>query len=168
MNTDNKQEPQFARVYEREYRDCLQIMVIFHGSPTDEEASNYLVQINTIYQRKREFTILYDATNIGRIKRKFFHQQIQSMRTHDEDTRLRMKRCVIIVRDRSMEFLLNTIFKIKPSACQDLKTFYQHTVAAAWWYLFSGESKTDIDQTLLATIKSGTQWKIVVPHQDKK
>lgn len=152
----------FARVYERMYYGQLQIMVVFVGSPNDEEASRYLTQINKIYEKKCDFTILYDASNIGHVPRKYFLQQVQSMRDHDKETSRHMQRCVIIVENWTKEVLLKTIFTIKPSACRDLRVFHEDRIPSAWWYLYTGEYLSEVPKERLhSRSQEITKWKVV-------
>ena len=65
----------FARICEREYNGKTQIWVLFNGSPTTDDARIYLAQLDSIYDRHCDFSIMYDATNIGRIKNVFFYNR---------------------------------------------------------------------------------------------
>jgi hypothetical protein len=151
----------FARICETEYCGKTLIWVVFSGSPTKDDARIYLAQLDTIYDRHCDFSIIYDATNIGRIRTVFFLQQVESMKKHDQDTRKHMERCVIVVKNKPMEFLLNTLFKLKPSACRDIKVFYEHQIRRAWWYLLTGKEEDVSDKTLSDAKKLVKKWKLV-------
>ena len=108
---------------EPDKKTIRKVMVKFIGSPCcPHETMVYLQKMAGVYGKKEPFVVLYDASTIGMVGADVVKQQAVFMRNHDNQTKMYMLRCAIVLDSLLAKQILNTLFVMKPPACQ-LKLF---------------------------------------------
>ena len=78
-----------------------------------------------------EFNLLYDITNITNIPFNLIIKHIKLMKTRNENIKLLLKKCAIVLNSSIAENLVQLIFKLKPPIC-DVKIFNTKKDAKIW------------------------------------
>ncbi len=130
----------FAEIKIKEGDALLKVFVKFGSeSPTNEALDDYLNEIAKVYDRKCEFVILYDASNISMfITPTQLVRQSQFMRKRDQETRKYLVRCAIVMTSTVVRVMLQNLLKLKPAACE-LEIF--DSLSAAQDYLRGAKRK---------------------------
>ncbi len=117
----------------------LKVYVRFSNqSPTNEMIDKYLSEIEDVYNQKRKFIVLYDASDISiMIGPAQLYRQVAFMQKKDAETREYLLRCAIVITSPFVKALLDGVFALKSPACElkifnnviDAKAFLQKTEA---------------------------------------
>lgn len=90
------------------------VKVTFQGVPqTENDIPNYLSLLDQIYAEERKFLILYDASNIGRVKFSDIKKQADYMFKRKEVTKKYMVRAAIVMTSTTARAALQVLFKIR-------------------------------------------------------
>lgn len=85
------------------------------GSPAEySDVQEYLDFISSLYQKKNEFCILFDASQVGHVPRKYLNMQVNFMRDNKQNTRKYMKKAAIVLTSPLTKALLDIIFRLCP------------------------------------------------------
>jgi hypothetical protein len=87
--------------------------------------------INSLFNENDEFNLLYDITNITNIPFNLIIEHIKLMKTRNENIKLLLKKCAIVLNSSIAENLVQLIFKLKPPIC-DVKIFNTKKDAKIW------------------------------------
>ena len=93
------------------------VKVEFSGRPVDDgDCLRYLGKIKAIYDKKKPFVILFDASDCGRLTIPELKLQSEFMREHEKSTRKYMKRAAIVVSSTWMWGSLKILFALRKPA----------------------------------------------------
>ena len=96
------------------------VFVRFDNAPSCMgDVTGYLDKIHEIYKVGKPFVIIYDATNIAMLERKYIQKQIEFMKAQVEQTKDLMIRAAVVVNGPIMSaFLQTAVFLVQPPACE--------------------------------------------------
>ena len=108
------------------------VYVNLKGSPKDvEEFEDYLQGFDMLYEKKRKFNLIVDASNLGKMSMYYVTRQAFHMHSSESKARKYVDRIGIVIVTKKITQLLNILFSMKKPACE-VKIFKNIADAESW------------------------------------
>jgi hypothetical protein len=108
------------------------VTVTLEGEPQDsEEFEDYLSGFDLLYEKKRNFSLLIDATNIGTVQPFYVIRQAFHMHQKETETKKYVKKVALIITNDFAVKLLNTLFAMRKPVCKT--EIFKNTREAKEW-----------------------------------
>jgi hypothetical protein len=95
------------------------VNVKLSGVPEDMiEFEDYLKGFDLLYEKKREFSLIIDSTEIGAISAYHIARQAFHMYSNENNTKKYVKKVALIITSDSVRKLLNGLFQMRKPVCE--------------------------------------------------
>ena len=95
------------------------VNVKLSGVPEDMiEFEDYLKGFDLLYEKKREFSLIIDSTEIGAISAYHIARQAFHMHSNENNTKKYVKKVALIITSDSVRKLLNGLFQMRKPVCE--------------------------------------------------
>lgn len=89
------------------------------GVPEDlEEFEDYLSGFDLLYDKKRQFNMIIDSTNIGNVSMYYIARQAFHMHNNEDKTNKYVNKVALVVTTDFTTTLLNALFSMRKPVCE--------------------------------------------------
>lgn len=85
-----------------------------HLPRSDQEYAEFLENMSQLYAEKREFTMLFDTSQLGMLPLSYLKDMARWISTHREDARAYLKKSAVLITSMPVRAFIRALFLVSP------------------------------------------------------
>ena len=102
--------------YKLDLRAWPKVRISFNGEPSDAAYDEFIKDLDTLYESKTNFTILFDTRNIGKINLKYADKIGKWIKANRENAKKYLTKTSILITNPATRLFVKMVIRISPPA----------------------------------------------------